>query len=54
VQYGGDADAGAEVARVCGDGEHGLGRRAEQQVVDRRLVLGRDGGGGLGGRLNTT
>ena len=44
VQHGGDADAGAEVARVGGDGQHGLRCRAEQQVVDRRLVLDRDVG----------
>ncbi len=49
MKHGGDADAGAEVARVGGDGEHGLGRRAEQQVVDRCLVLSRDVGD-LGGQ----
>ena len=44
VQHGGDADACTEMARVGGDGQHGLRRRAEQQVVDNSLVLGGDGG----------
>ncbi len=49
VEHGGGADAGTEVLRIVGlqptglsrggDGELGLGRRAEQQVVDHRLVL---------------
>ena len=38
VEHGRDADAGAEVARVGGDRQHGLRRRPEQQVVDRGLV----------------
>ena len=39
VEHGGDADAGAEVPGIGGDREQRLGRRAEQQVVDHRLVL---------------
>ena len=39
VQHGGDADAGAEVLGIGGDGEHGLGGGLEQQIVDHRLVL---------------
>jgi hypothetical protein len=48
VEHGGDADARAEVARVGGDGQHGLRRGLEQQIVDRRLV-GERNGGDLGG-----
>ena len=44
VEHGGKADAGAEVPRIGGDGEQRLGRAAEQQVVDHRLVLVRDRG----------
>ena len=44
VEHGGDADAGAEVLGIGGDGEQRLGRGAEQQVVDHRLVLVGDGG----------
>src|SRR5689334_3439357 len=39
MEHGGEADAGAEVPGVCRDGEQRLGRGAEQQVVDHRLVL---------------
>ena len=39
VEDGGDADAGAEVLRVSRDCHHRLRRRAEQQIVDDRLVL---------------
>ena len=39
MQHGGDADAGTQVLRIGGDRERGLGRRLEQQVVDRPLVL---------------
>ena len=39
VEHGGDADAGAEVLRVSRDRHHRLRRRAEQQIVDDRLVL---------------
>ncbi len=44
MEHGRDADAGAEVLRVRRNGHHGLGRRAEQQVVDRGLVLPGDVG----------
>ena len=49
VEHGGDADAGAEVLRVGRDRHHRLGRRAEQQIVDDRLVLPGDVGD-LGGK----
>ncbi len=39
VQHRRDGDPGAQVLGVGGDGEHGLGRGLEQQVVDHRLVL---------------
>jgi len=39
VEHGGGADAGTQVLRIGGDGEHRFGRRAEQQVVDHCLVL---------------
>lgn len=48
VEHGGDADAGIKVPRVGGDGRHCFRRCAEQQVVDRRLILERDVGD-LGG-----
>ena len=44
VEHGGGADAGAEMPGIGGDGEQRLGRRAEQQVVDHRLVLVGDRG----------
>src|SRR6516165_3981759 len=39
VQYGGGADASAEVLGIGRDREERFGCRAEQQVVDHRLVL---------------
>ena len=39
VQHGGDADAGAEMLRIGGDRQHGLGRDLEQEIVDHGLVL---------------
>ena len=39
MEHRGGADAGAEVLGVGGDGEQRLGRGAEQQIVDHRLVL---------------
>jgi hypothetical protein len=39
MQHGGEADAGAEVLGIGGDGQQGLGGRLEQDGVDRRLVL---------------
>jgi hypothetical protein len=44
MEHGGDADARAEMLWIGGDGEQCLGRRAEQQVVDYRLVLVGDRG----------
>jgi hypothetical protein len=34
MEHGGEANAGAEVSGIAGDGEQRLGRRAEQQIVD--------------------
>jgi hypothetical protein len=39
VEHGGDADPGAQVLGIGGDGEHGVGRGLEQQIVDHGLVL---------------
>ena len=39
VQDGGEADAGAEVLGVGGDGDERLGRGLEQDIVDHSLVL---------------
>src|SRR6516165_3087064 len=39
MQYGSGADAGTEVLGIGGNGEQSLGRNAEQQVVNYRLVL---------------
>ena len=39
VENRGDADARAEVLGVGRDGEHGLGRGLEQQVIDDGLVV---------------
>jgi hypothetical protein len=44
MEHGGGADAGSEVSGIGGDGEQRLGRGAEQQVVDHRLVLVGDWG----------
>ena len=44
VEHGGDANARAEMAWVGGDGEHGLRRRPEQQIVHDRLVVESDVG----------
>ena len=43
VQHGGQADARAQMLRVGGDGGQRLGGGPEQEVVDGRLVLERDG-----------
>ena len=43
VQHRGDADPGAKMLGIGGNGEHGLGRRLEQKAVDFRLVLLGDG-----------
>jgi hypothetical protein len=44
MERGSDADAGAEMLRVGCNRQHRLGRRAEEQIVDRRLVLRGDVG----------
>ena len=49
VEHGGDPDPRAQVSRISRDRQHRLRRRAEQQVVDQRLV-GKGDGGDLGGQ----
>ena len=39
VEHGGGSNARPEVLGIGGDREQRFGRRAEQQVVDHRLVL---------------
>ena len=39
VEHGGQADAGAEMLGVAGDGDQGLGGGLEQDAIDRRLVV---------------
>jgi len=48
VEDGGNTDARTEMKRIRGDGEHGLSRHPEQQVVNLRLVVKGDVGD-LGG-----
>jgi len=49
MEHGGGADASTEVPGIAGNREQRLGRGAEQQVVDHRLVLIGDRGD-LGGQ----
>jgi len=44
VEDGGDTNARTEMTGIRGDGEHGLGGHAEQQVVNFRLVVKSDVG----------
>ncbi len=44
MEHGGETDLGAEVLGIGGNGDHGLGARLEQDVVDDGLVLVRDVG----------
>ena len=44
VQHGEEADLGAEMVRIGGDGAEGLGGGAEEDAVDHRFVLRGDGG----------
>jgi hypothetical protein len=44
VQDGGDADLGAEMPRIGGDGRERLGRRSHQDSIDDSLVLEGDRG----------
>jgi hypothetical protein len=46
MQHGGDADPGAQMLRIGGDRQHGLGRDLEQQIVEDGLVLVGDVGDG--------
>lgn len=47
MQNGEEADLGAEMLGIGGDGAQRLGGGAEQQTVDERLVLVRNGRNGL-------
>lgn len=47
VQNSEEADLGAEMLGIGGDGAQRLGGGTEQQTVDERLVLVGDGGNGL-------
>ena len=40
VEYREETDPGAEVARIRGDGAERLGRRAKEEAVDHRFILG--------------
>ncbi len=42
MQHGGQADPGAEMLRLGGNGDERLGCRLEQDVVDHGLVLAGD------------
>ena len=44
VEYGGDADASAEVLWIRRDRQHRLRCCLEQQIIDQRLVVERDAG----------
>src|SRR3954451_17181658 len=46
MEHGDETDLGAEMARIGGDREQRLGRRLEQDSVDRGLVLESDFGSG--------
>ena len=39
MEHRGNADPGSQMLRVGGDGDHRLGGRLEQQVIDHGLVL---------------
>lgn len=47
VEHGDEADRGAEMARIGGDGAEGLRGGANENAVDHRCVLQRDLGDGL-------
>ena len=54
VEHRGGADASAEVLGIGGDREQRFGRRAEQEVVNHRLVLVGDFGAISAGSVKTT
>jgi hypothetical protein len=39
MEHGGEADAGAEMPGVGGDGDKRLGGGLEEDAIDRRLVV---------------
>jgi len=48
MEYGEEADLGAQMLGIGGDGAEGLGRHTEEKIVDFTLVLESDGRDGLG------
>ena len=54
VEHGDEADLGAEMLRIGGDGAQRLGRRPEQDGVDRLPCSGRRSRPTGAGRVNTT
>jgi hypothetical protein len=50
MEYGDEADLGAQVLGGGGDRAQGLGRGVKQDVVDHGFILVRDRGDGLGQR----
>ena len=48
VQHGDEADLGAEMAWIRGNGAEGLRGGAKEDAVDHRLILRGDLGDGLG------
>ena len=54
VQHGEEADLGAEMLGIGGDGAQGLGGRAKEDAVDLRFVLEGDGRDRRPGTVKTT
>ena len=52
MEHGEETNLGAQMFGIGGDGLQGLGRRTEENAVDRRLVLMSDGGNLFGQRQN--
>jgi hypothetical protein len=52
MEHGEETDLGAQMFGIGGDGLQRLGRGAEENAVDRRLVLMGDGGNLFGQRQN--
>ena len=50
MEYGDEADLGAQMFGSSGDRAQGLGGGVKQDVVDHRFILVRDRGDGLGQR----
>ena len=48
MEHRSDADAGAKMLGIGGDGQQRLGRGLEQQIVDNRLIVPGDPGDQIG------